>query len=188
VGKDGLDASIGLAFSLELFKRYSQSGVLQAEISRIPGIHGRCTACLTLVEGEISSIYLEDKQKQRYSSDKDTLCRLDKERGPFEWRFFPLNPDSSHSLSTSKTSPLVPDPLAHALQRVSIPRVIAPFPWERVTGWTAQQRDALYSLLISINGMRTIEQLKMLVPLPPELIDELLHILLDLNVITITQS
>lgn len=188
MGKDGLDASLGLAFSLELFKRYRQSGVLQAEVSRIPGIRGRCTACLTLAEGEISSIYLEDRQKQRYSSDKDTLCRLDKERGPFEWRFFPLNPDSSHSLSTSKTSPLAADPLAHALQRVSIPRVIAPFPWERVTGWTVQQRDALYSLLISINGIRTIEQLKTLVPLPPELIDELLRILLDLNVITITQS
>lgn len=188
MSKDGLDASLGLAFSLELFKRYRQSGVLQAEISRVPGIHGHCTAFLTLVEGEISSIYLEDKQKQRFSSDKETLCRLDKERGPFEWRLFPLNPDSSLSRSTSKTSPLAPDPLAHSLQRVSIPSVIAPFPWERVSGWTVQQRDALYSLLISLNGIRTIEQLKTLVPLPPDLIDELLRILLDLNVITITQS
>ena len=67
MGKDGLDASLGLAFSLELFKRYRQSGVLQAEVSRIPGIRGRCTACLTLAEGEISSIYLEDRQKARDS-------------------------------------------------------------------------------------------------------------------------
>lgn len=188
MSKDGLDASLGLAFSLELFKRYRKSGVLQAEVSRVPGIHGRCTAYLTLVDGEIASIYLEDQQKQRYSSDKDTLCRLDREKGPFEWRLFPLDPDSSHSRSASKTSPLTTDPLAHSLQRISIPKVVAPFPWERVSGWTVQQRDALYSLLISINGIRTIEQLKTLVPLPPELIDELLRILLDLNVITITQS
>ena len=183
MSKDGIDASLGLAFSLDLFKHYRKSGVLQAEIPRMPGIRGRCTAFLTLVDGQIISIYLEDKQKQRHSSDKETLCRLDKEKGPFEWILLPTAPNANQSQFGASTPP--PDPLSSSFQRTSIPRVVSTVPWNRLSTWSTQQRDALYNVLMTINGERNVEHIKARVPLPPEAVDELLRILLELNVIVI---
>lgn len=86
MSNNGFDASIGLAFSLELFKHYQRTGVVQAELPRVPGIRGHCKAFLQLIDGEVISVYLEDKRGNRYSSDAATLCRLDEEKGPFEWQ------------------------------------------------------------------------------------------------------
>jgi hypothetical protein len=49
VDKDGIDASIGLAFSLDLFRRYKRSGILQAELCRLPGMSGSGVVSLHLV-------------------------------------------------------------------------------------------------------------------------------------------
>lgn len=178
---DGIDASIGLTFSLELFKRYQKSGVLQAEIPRMPGVHGRCIAYLHLVDGLVVSVYVEDHKGRRYSSDKETLCHLDDERGPYEWVLRPQSIQSGTSNQTQPSSPPRP-----ALKPTSIPRVVSAFPWDRLNGWTPQQRDALYIVLTSINGTRTLENIADMVRLPLNLVEELMRILLDLNVITIS--
>jgi len=47
VDKEGIDASLGLKFSLELFKQYKQNGILHAELPRVPGIRGRCKPYFT---------------------------------------------------------------------------------------------------------------------------------------------
>lgn len=182
MSKDGIDASLGLSFSLELFKRYRKNGVLQAELPRMPGLYGRCTAYLHLVDGQVVSVYVEDKQGRRYSSDKETLCRLDTEKGPYEWT---LITPSTASQQAEKFQTAPPNPLASSLQRTSIPRVISSLPWERLGGWTPQQREALYAVLMAIDGAHTVEEITYLVSLPIDLVEELLLILLELNVIAI---
>lgn len=182
MSKDGIDASLGLNFSLEVFKRYQKNGVLQAELPRMPGLHGRCTAYLHLVDGLVVSVYVEDKQGRRYSSDKETLCRLDAEKGPYEWT---LTTPSAASQPAEQSQTAPPHPLASSLQRTSIPRVISSLPWERLSDWSPQQKEALYSVLMVINGTHTVEEITHLVFLPIELVEELLLILLELNAIAI---
>lgn len=174
MSNDGIDASLGLAFSLELFKRYQQHGVLQAELPRAFGLPRRCKAFLQLAAGEVVSVYLEDQQGQRYSADRESLCRLDREKGPFEWMFFPqASPEIAfHSPSTPSVSP--------------VPTIVATIPQERLMAWTFQQKEALYTLLRVINGERTIEDIKHLVPFSTDLVDELLRILLDLHVVILS--
>ncbi len=176
--KDGIDASIGLNFSLGIFKRYRQSGVLQAEIPRIPGLRGRCKASLSLVNGEVVSVCLEDKQGQRHQSDKETLCRIDREKGPFEWTLIPQ--------STAHDQPPPPAPSAYEVQRTSIPKIVSVLTWDRLNAQIPQQREALYTLLTAINGERTVEDIKEAVPFPPELVDDLLRTLLELKVIVLS--
>lgn len=186
---DDIDASLGLTFSLELFKRYRKNGILQAEISRFPGIRGSCRAFLHLVDGEIVSIYLEDKQKQHYSSDKETLCRLDREKGPFEWILVPTLGAVEPPLPSTPPQPpsqlSFSQPSSYTTSRSPIPKIIAVFPHERLSAWNPQQKDALYAVLMLINGERTIEDIKNTAHLPFDLVDELLHILLELNVISV---
>lgn len=187
MSKDGIDASLGLSFSLEIFKRYRKSGVLQAALPRMPGIRGSCTAFLTLIDGQVVSVYLKDRHGQHYSSDKETLCRLDDEKGPFEWRLIPY-PPNAQGFGSGVQHPVPECPPSPSLQNTSVLKVVAPCPWERFSTWTTQQRDALYTVLMAINGMRTLETIKALLQLPPDLVDELVHILLDIDVITISSN
>jgi hypothetical protein len=178
VSNDGIDASLGLAFSLELFKRYQQNGVLQAELPRAFGLPRRCKAFLQLAAGEVVSVYLEDQHGQRYSADIESLCRLDREKGPFEWILFSqaqflTSPDAAHQhTSTLSYSP--------------VPAIVSIIPQELLMAWTLQQKEALYTLLRVINGERTIEDIKHMVPFSSEMVDELLHILLDIHVVILS--
>src|SRR5213076_3306673 len=92
VGNEDIDASLGLAFSLELFALYKRSGKLQAGLQRFPGIKGQVTASLSLVEGTVVSCILEDKGGQQHPISKDALIRFDTDKGPFEWNFHALSP------------------------------------------------------------------------------------------------
>jgi hypothetical protein len=188
VSKDGFDASIGLAFSLELFKRYRRNGVVRAELPRAPGIRGHCKAFLHLVDGEIVSVYLEDKQGQRLSSDKATLCRLDAERGPFEWQLL-LQPGPSEQASAggqlSNRAPL-PDTPASPLEHSAVPRIISTIPQDQLSTWDSQRRDAFYITLANIDGENTIEDILGLVPFSSDVVDESLRLLLEMKVIVVS--
>lgn len=190
MSKDGIDASLGLAFSLELFKRYRKGGMLQAELPRMPGVRGSCQAFLHLVDGEIISVYVEDKQMQRYSSDKETLCRLDREKGPFEWILISQPVASNQPQSTSQAQPEeqlpFPNQFAYTPPHSPIPKIVAVFPHDLLSAWSSQQKDALYTVLMIINGERTIEDIKRTAHLPLDLVDELLRILLELHVISMS--
>ncbi|HEY1350903.1 MAG TPA: hypothetical protein VGF67_14880 [Ktedonobacteraceae bacterium] len=175
MSNDGIDASLGLAFSLELFKRYQQHGVLQAELPRAFGIPRRCKAFLQLAAGEVISVYLEDQHGQRYSADTESLCRLDREKGPLEWILLP----QAQSLAS-------PGPLKQhtpSTLHSPVPAIISTLNQERLFAWTHQQKEALYALLRAINGERTVEDIKCMLPFSAELVDELLRILLELHVV-----
>lgn len=190
VSNEGIDASLGLAFSLELFKRYRRSGILRAELPRAPGVHGRCTAFLHLIDGEVSSAYLEDTQGRRYSSDVAGLRRLDSEKGPFEWILIPQAPQATNPSQApdqpARSDLEQSDQLPSSVPPSFVPRIIAGLTQERLVGWTPQQRGALYAVLTMINGERTVEAIKNAVPLPPNLVDELLRILLEADVISLS--
>jgi hypothetical protein len=187
VSKSGFDASIGLAFSLELFKRYRRNGTVEAELPRMPGIRGQCKAFLQLVNGEVVSVYLIDNQGQRHSSDKTTLCRHDAEKGPFEWRL-QLQPESvasAQATGQASQQSASTTPSSNPLTGSSVPRIVSVLPQEQLRTWPSQRRDAFYITLANIDGMNTVEEIKDLVPFPRDLIDELLRTLLEMKVIVI---
>ena len=185
MNEDRIDVSLGLAFGLKVFKRYRQNGVLQAELPRGPGIRGRCKAFIYLVDGEVSSTYLEAKQGDRYSTDQETLCRLDREKGPFEWILIPQTATSHPSQSAAQSQPPISMPFAPSARNTSVLRAISEIPLERLSGWTPSQIDTLRAVVAAIDGRRTVEEIKLAVPFPPDLVDELLRILFELKTIDI---
>src|SRR5437867_2579811 len=100
---DSIDASIGLEFSLELFKVYKASGTLQALFRRVPGIQKNSIASLQLVEGAVVACFIEERVGQRLPITKAILIQYDNERGPFEWKF-------RRSVSVSPPPPVTPVP------------------------------------------------------------------------------
>lgn len=183
MGKDGIDASVGLAFSLALFERYRKSGLLQAELHHVPGIRGRCKGSLHLVEGKVMSCYAEDKQGQRLpvSVSKEMFSRLDRERGPFEWTLQPV----STPPPPPPPSPQRADPSPRPMQGSPVPTRIAQFNREKLDGWTTRQKMVLAIIFGVIDGRHTIEEIKADVPLPPGVVEEALRVLLSMKVISI---
>lgn len=168
-----IDASTGLTFSLTLFEKYRQSGTLQSNFLRIPGIKGYCKAHLRLVEGEVVDCYLEDSKGQRHLSTKGILTRLETERGPFEWNFIPL----------PSPTPAQEEP-SHS-HKSPVPRPVMGLDLARLTTWNSRQKRALSLVFSMIDGQRSVEEIKYEGPLAPSVVDKALKILLALKVIVI---
>jgi hypothetical protein len=184
VDNRNIDASVGLAFSLPLFERYRQNGVLQAEVHHVPGVRGRCMGFVHLVEGKVVSCYLEEKDGQRRPITKELLTRVDSERGPFEWKLKPL--PSPPSLASSPSSQKVAS--EHRTQSAPVPRIVAPLDMVRLEGWSDQHKLMLSMVYEEIDGMRNIEEIKQRVPLTPNITEEALRILLALKSIVVENS
>lgn len=203
--KDNIDASAGLTFSLKLFYHYRKSGLLQASIRHVPGISGQCKAYLQLVNGTVVACFVDDRRGQRHQISPDVLGRVDDERGPFEWSFQPQPVPSSavpaeQSASFEQTTmPIQPttgaqsssmppqmEPFLPSMQDVGVPTVVAPLEWARLSHWTLQERQLLYTVLNAIDGKQTVQAIKASLPLAPQIIDESLHILQTLNVVIIS--
>lgn len=181
-----MDASVGLTFSLKLFQRYKRSGTLQAEIRHVPGIQGMCTAYVQLTAGSVAACYLENKQKQRVPFAIDELCRIDAERGPFEWTFQPQASSSrAHAGGSSSAQPSF-DPLAgFSPLDAAIPRVVAQLSWGQFNHWTLEQKLLLQDVWQNIDGKRTVRDIKTTLSYPPQTVNDILHILLNLRLIVL---
>ncbi|GHO62575.1 hypothetical protein KSC_014670 [Ktedonobacter sp. SOSP1-52] len=181
MSKDHFDASLGLAFSLKVFERYRKNGLLQAEIYHIPGIRGRCMGYIQLVEGKVTSCYVEVRSGERQPMELNTLITVDTEKGPFEWKLIPLPAPPSPTPPTSRldSSPR----LGHS---TPVPRIVAPLDVTTLHGWTDQHKLMLRTVYRAIDGQRSIEEIKREMPLRPEVTEEALRVLLALNVITTT--
>src|SRR5215472_12993590 len=133
--KYGFDASIGLEFSLELFKRYKSTGTLQAKLPRFPGIHGPGIVYVYIAEGETTSCYIEDKKKQRHPVSEDILIRFDRDKGPFEWGFRP-SPAALAGLTPPAITAIRPyintEPLAYQVPTAVISKRASSLPSERL--------------------------------------------------------
>jgi hypothetical protein len=177
VGRDNIDASLGLAFSLALFERYRRSGVLQAEIHHVPGHRGRCKGFLHLIEGKVVTCFIEDKKAQRHPISKEILIRTDSDRGPFEWILTPYPaPPSAHPKA---------EVTLRSTQGPPIPRRIAIPDLDKLEGWTTRQKMMLSIVFDLIDGQLDIEAIKARSPLPPDTTEEALRVLMAMKVIII---
>ncbi|WP_151758568.1 hypothetical protein [Dictyobacter vulcani] len=178
MGKDSIDASLGLLFSLALFERYRKNGLLHAEMHHVPGIRGRCKGFLHLVEGKVVACYVEDREGRRHATDKDILTRVDSERGPFEWTLSP-NP-APPSANPRADIPVRPT------QNSPVPKTIAPLNLDRLEGWTSRQKLMLSIVYDLIDGVTNIEEIKSHSPLPPAVTEEALRVLLSMKIIVMS--
>jgi hypothetical protein len=194
VDKDAIDASLGLAFSLELFKRYRRSGKMQAELHRFPGIKGHSTACLSLNEGAVVSCYVEDSKGQRSPVAKDVLIRFDNEKGPFEWRFHASASTPTHTpppmpppVYAGYAEAQMPRPNVPLLSDFAVPKIIASLDWKQLSTWTTRQQQILWTVWQLIDGKRTVHDIKVVVAssLSDSIVEEALHVLLELRVIIV---
>lgn len=182
-----MDASVGLTFSLQLFQRYRRNGVLQARVHHIPGIQGTCTAYVHLTAGSVTSCYLKNEQGQQLSFALEKLRQIDDERGPFQWIFQAQQPASGSQIPASQSAQPLPrtSPSPAELDAL-IPKVVAPLRWEQFNDWTPEQRSLLQYVWKSIDGQHTIQDVKAGLPYPPQLVNEILQILLTLRIIVLT--
>ncbi len=174
-----MDASVGLTFSLRLFQRYQRNGLLQATVRHVPGIPGACTAYIHLTAGSVTSCYVENKQGQRLPFAVEDLCRIDLERGPFEWIF--------HQQASSSRSQLAAEPpSAPAVdQDAAIPRIIAQIRWDQFNHWTLERKLLLQDVWQSIDGRRSVREIKAGLAYPPQAVNDILQFLLASRVIVL---
>lgn len=182
VKRDGIDASIGLQFSLRLFQHYQRSGTLHAQLRHVPGVRGTCSAYLHLRDGTVDTCYVEDKQGQRHQISVEALCRLDSEKGPFEWVFQPQT-----SAPAAPTAP-PPNPASSPsqLSDTCIPEIVAPLHEEYLQGWLPAQKQILVNVFKLINGKRTLQEIEAALDYPPLVVEEQVQMLLALQVIAIS--
>lgn len=178
MGKEHIDASLGLAFSLALFEKYRKNGLLHTEVHHVPGIRGRCKGFLHLVEGKVVACYIEDREGRRHASSTDILIKVDSEHGPFEWM---LSPHPAPP-SPNPRAAIPPRPMPNS----PVPRVIAQLNLDGLEGWTSKQKLMLSIVYDLVDGTTNIEEIKSNSPLAPAVTEEALRVLLAMKVIVIS--
>ena len=194
--KDYMDASIGLQFSLELLKRYRESGLLQAQISGLPGISGKGNVEITILQGDVTSCLARDQQGRPFRVDLEVLLRLEKVRGPFGWNLFPFTQGEqrvpvpqhlSHSLPRQEPGLLGENTLQTGqLSSYLIPCITAKLRFKQVAAWTPNQKHALLTIYSLVDGKRTVEDIKRDVSFSSQYVEKGLRVLAGINVIRIS--
>lgn len=179
MGKELFDASVGLAFSLAAFEKYQKSGLLQAELHHVPGISGRCKGYLHVTRGKVGSCYIESKDGQHHAVSSRILIQLDDERGPFAWTLVDSPALTEHETVLPQRAPSASTPTS------STPKIVALLNLEELHGWALVHKQVLLQVYQAINGQRNVEEVKRMLPLPPYITEEALHVLSTLNVITL---
>ncbi|SRR5579875_614469 len=185
---DNIDASIiGLQATLQLLQQYYQSGTLEADLSAALRKRSSYTAHIVIVEGKIVSCYIRDKIAQ-YPSKAEALIALDREEGPFTWRFHPQqqNPPTTTSKSIAVRPQARPSP--EQLTPNAIPRRIANLDLSWLTAWSPQQKRTLRMVYTLVDGRRTVATIEKSVPLPHGVVQEALVVLIAMQVITINSQ
>lgn len=179
-----MDASVGLTFSLQLFQRYRRNGILQATIRHMPGIQGACTAYVHLTAGSVTACYLENKHGQQIPYPIDDLCRVDHDRGPFEWIFQPQQTSSSAQTTPAPAAdaPVYPSSAPSDLE-VLVPRAVASLRWEQFNHWTPEQKVLLQQVWKFIDGRHTVQEIKASLAYPPQMVHEVIQVLFTSHLI-----
>jgi hypothetical protein len=170
-----IDASVGLTFSLRLFAAYEQSGLLRGVVHGFKGVRGSCDAYIELNKGQVVSCYLEDRKGNHYPSTKVDLCRLDEEKGPFEWT---LQPQAAATLNPHSPPPQ----MFPSKQKSSVPyRLVQQLDEWQLQVYTSWQRTLLLTIFSLVDGKHTEEEIVILAQLPPEKAEEALRVLVLLK-------
>jgi len=193
VGNNPIDFSVGLELSLELLGRYRQSGLLHAEIPRVPGVRGVCHAWISLVQGKVTFCYIESSTGQRYQADKATLSQMDAERGPFNWALAvqtspePQTPLPAPLTPTPPQAPLVLGP-SRSVRTQAVPRSIAVLDLARLANVPNRERMVLRLVFTMVDGRRTIEEIKARLTLSNDVVDWALQTLVSMSILVIDQQ
>jgi hypothetical protein len=185
---NSIDASVGLGFSLELFKKYKRSGVLQATVRRFPGLRGPQFVSIYLVDGAVVSCSMVDEWGQRTPVLKDVIVHLDRLRGPFEWVF--------HHTYGTQTSPSLSGVVPYAryttsdlskLSNAAVSRAVSTLPGERLLSWPIQQRRMFLLVWQQIKGRRSVVEIKAALrrSLPAVTVEEILQVLINLSFVAL---
>ncbi len=182
-----LDASIGLNKILLILRQYSQTGMLQAEISRLPGIKGSGICSLWIVDGEPVSCFIETKTSEQKSLSPSALARFDKDKGPFDWQFYPQQRQEQKSTTASLPSLNSQRFTSHRSPptRYAIPHVVANLNVGWLNTWLPQRKRILRMVYFMIDGQRTVEDIERFTGLPPHVVQEALVILIALNIVVV---
>jgi len=93
------------------------------------------------------------------------LIQLDNERGPFDWTLTP----------SPLPAPLEAQP-GHK-PHPPVPHIIALLDLDKLRGWSPMHKQILFQVYQIIDGQRSIEDIKRMLPFPPYVVEEALHIL-----------
>jgi hypothetical protein len=66
-----------------------------------------------------------------------------------------------------------------------IPKAVAPLRWEQFHDWTPEQKLLLQNVWKNIDGRHTIQDVKAGLPYPPQMVDDIVQILLTLRIIVL---
>ena len=173
------DASVELAFSLRAFELYRKSGTLSAAVRSIPGIRGQGQAYVELMQGKVVACYVLNRKGERHQISQDVLVQLDSEKGPFNWVFRENTAQMPPSATEAAAQPQpvfrspIPQPLVYILDQ------------QQLQAWTPQQQHYLQQIFSLIDGRRSIDEIKYILPLPPPIVDEAIRVLIALRAITV---
>lgn len=185
---DRIDASIiGLQVTLQLLQQYYQSGTLEADISAALRKRGLYTAHIVIVEGKIVSCYVQDKIAQSPSSI-EALLALDRDKGPFTWRFQPQEQKPLSNTGTSVAIRSQSRPSPEQLTPYAVPRRIANLDLSWLTAWSSQQKRILRMVYTLVDGRRTVATIEKSLPLPHTIVQEALVVLIAMQIITINSQ
>ncbi len=68
----------------------------------------------------------------------------------------------------------------------AIPVIVNVLALERLEDWTLQQKQSFLAVLRAIDGKRSIRDIKIILQLPPEFVEEALRLLLTWNTIALS--
>lgn len=199
--KEGIDFSIGLALSLELLERYKQNGTLHAELRHVPGVRGNCHVWLQLIDGKAMFCFIETSDERRQEIALEVLLRLDASKGPFAWTLLqqslvqesPRPTPASPIPPPSASPPIPPQPpvtefsprVAQGYPAFPVFRQIAPFNPLQLSTWSARDKMILRSIFLLVDGRRSSEEIKAMLSISPEVVEEALRILQSMKVIAL---
>lgn len=211
---ENIDASLGLTFSLEAFRQYRKTGILQARVRSIPGMRGGGTAYLHLKDGIVVSCYVESDRGVQAVVSPETLCQVDQERGPFDWTLHlhhvdpvppqmiqPFSPASEQKHDKQSMPGALADDTsirypgnAHSpslsgkepLHDNAIPRIVNTLSWELLDHWPLQQKQVFFTIWSSIDGKSSVQMIKMRLQIQSALVEDALRLLLNWNIITLS--
>jgi len=190
-------ASHSLALTLTSLKQFQRSGFLRAKISKkeslFKAVFYHCE--IRVENGQVLSCVLINNLDIRTPIGAHELIKIDEERGPFEWTFYP---DPTHSAQASqKSSKALVSPGKSAvavspLDDNTVPVRIA----ELHLGWLAtmidQDKHVLNQIYLLADGHRTVREIKQYlwsqVQMPPSIVEKGLVTLVMFNCIAVMRT
>ncbi len=179
---DSIDASIGLDPILQILAQYHKSGVLHTRVPHLPGLREAGTCSIDLKGGKVVACYIQGERGKWRSLPVKMLIRFDRDRGPFEWKFFAQQPMTAVQEPTPPTQKMA---ATYVPRGDDVPQAIAYFNADALTNSAPAWKRVLRMTYAMVNGRRTIDEIETLVPLPKGAVYQAVAALVTMHVVVI---